>query len=134
MSKEVQRVVEDFLKNNVEEIQGLPGYTYEEVKSDIDAHVQMMLEDFDEGIEFIGSALHGSRIRKTAKETSDLDYVFEYKGDASEDTLFDYLNEEPFYIEDIQVDINPITAGKTGTLKQYMARDKKYDDKILNSL
>ena len=53
--------------------------------------------------------------------------VVEYDGDISEDALFNIINEEPLTIDGIQVDINPITASKSGTLEQYIQRSQEYD-------
>ena len=113
-------------------IQGLENYTKDEIKSISNDYIQQKLEEnglYD--VEIKGIDIHGSRNRGTAKTNSDLDVVVEYKGDVREDTLFDILNEDPMYIDDIQVDINPITESDTGTLEDYMKRSNEYDKEVL---
>lgn len=68
-------------------------------------------------IEIIDIELYGSRTKEAAREDSDLDILLEYKGNIREDDLFNILNDNPLYIDDIKVDINPITGR---TIKEYM--------------
>jgi predicted nucleotidyltransferase len=104
-------------------IQGLEDYTVQDIKDLVMDHIQEVAGD----IQIKGIALNGSRVRGDSKANSDLDVVVEYDGQVSEDTLFNALNEEPLEIEGIKVDINPITASKSGTLEEYMKRSKQYD-------
>ena len=68
-------------------------------------------------IEIIDIELYGSRTKEAARKDSDLDILLEYKGNIREDDLFNILNDDPLYIDDIKVDINPITGR---TIKGYM--------------
>ena len=68
-------------------------------------------------IEIIDIELYGSRTKEAAREDSDLDILLKYKGNIREDDLFNILNDNPLYIDDIKVDINPITGR---TIKEYM--------------
>ena len=68
-------------------------------------------------IEIIDIELYGSRTKEAARKDSDLDILLEYKGNIREDDLFNILNDDPLYIDDIKVDINPITGR---TIKEYM--------------
>ena len=61
-------------------------------------------------IEIIDIELYGSRTKEAAREDSDLDILLEYKGNIREDDLFNILNDDSLYIDDIKVDINPITG------------------------
>lgn len=109
-------------------IQGLENYSTDEIKQLSKEYIQQKLEEsdlFDVNIKDI--AIHGSRGRGTAKADSDLDVVVEYEGDIREDDLFSILNEDPMFIEDIQVDINPITE----SLSDYMERSNAYDKEVL---
>ena len=109
-------------------IQGLDGYTEDEVLSLVRGNIEEKLADAGiDGVTIKGMALHGSRLRGDAREDSDLDVVVEYEGDMSEDGLFNILNDEPMVIEGVRVDVNPITRGKSGTLDQYMERSRQYD-------
>lgn len=114
-------------------IQGLENYSREEIKDFAKDYIEQKLEENDlYDVDIADVEIHGSRNRGTARGNSDLDIVVEYKGDIREDTLFDILNEDPMYIDDIKVDINPITENDTGTLKDYMERSNKYDEEILS--
>ncbi len=68
-------------------------------------------------IEIIDIELYGSRTKEAARKDSDLDILLEYKGNIREDDLFNILNDDPLYIDDIKVDINPITGR---TIKEYI--------------
>ena len=68
-------------------------------------------------VDIIDIELYGSRTKEAAREYSDLDKLLEYKGNIREDDLFNILNDDPLYIDDIKVDINPITGR---TIKGYM--------------
>ena len=68
-------------------------------------------------IDIINIQIYGSRTKEAAREDSDLDILLEYKGNIREDDLFNILNDDPLYIDDIKVDINPITGR---TIKEYM--------------
>ena len=68
-------------------------------------------------VDIIDIELYGSRTKEAAREDSDLDIILEYKGNIREDDLFNILNDDPLYIDDIKVDINPITGR---TIKEYM--------------
>lgn len=109
----------------------IKGYTNEEVKSMIDCYVKSIIDDNYLDIEFVDSALHGSRLRGNARPDSDLDYVFEYSGDMSEDDVFNIMHEDPYYIDNVEIDIKPIREEDSGTLDQYMEKSAKYDKELL---
>ncbi len=109
-------------------LQGLDGYTEDEVLSMVREDIEEKLADAGvDGVRINGMAIHGSRKRGDARSDSDLDVVVEYDGDISEDGLFNLLNDVPLTIEGVAIDINPITEGKSGTLAQYMERSRRYD-------
>lgn len=60
------------------------------------------------------------------KENSDIDIVFEYKGDFREDAFFNALNTDSLNYNGIKYDFNPIRAEETGTLEQYLPEAEKY--------
>lgn len=109
---------------NNSNIQGLEDYTEQDIKDIVSDYIQ----DLDTGVKIKDIALNGSRTRGNSKATSDLDVVVEYDGDVTEDSLFNELNKEPLIIDGIKVDINPITASKSGTLEEYMRKSKLYDE------
>ena len=112
-------------------IQGLEGYTEDEILADVRAFIEQQLEDAGiEGVTIKGMALHGSRMRGDARAESDLDVVVEYEGDISEDSFFNLVNYDLNFRgpNGVIIDINPITRGKSGTLEQYMERSRRYDE------
>lgn len=117
------------------QIQGLESYSKKQIKDITRDYIQEKLEEnnlYD--VEINDLEIIGSRNRGTAKENSDLDIVVEYTGDIREDDLFNILNEEPMYIDGVQVDINPINEYDSGTLKEFMERSNKYDKDVLSKL
>ena len=115
---------------NSASVQGLDGYTEQEVLDIVRGDVQEIFDEAGIDAEIKGMALNGSRMRGDAKADSDLDVVIEYTGDYKEDALYNLLNESPIMIEGVRVDINPITKYKSGTLEQYMERSRKYDEEV----
>ena len=115
-------------------IQGLENYTRSELTGIVGDYTEDKLAEQGIDAEILGVELHGSRNRGDARVGSDLDAVVEYRGDLSEDSMFNILNDEDdsrLYIEGIPVDINPIREGESGTLDEYMQRSTKYDEEKL---
>lgn len=112
------------------EIQGLRGYSEKDVADLVRTHIEEQMEGED--FEIVDIKVIGSRTRGEARPDSDLDVLVEYKGRMKEDTAFNILNDEDsrLTIEDIPVDINPITAGKSGTIEQWMKRNADYKKDI----
>ena len=117
----------------MKEIQGLELYTYDEVIDLIREFIDTTLEEngySEDDVEILDINLHGSRLRNQAKEDSDLDAVLSYNSDIPEDDLFSILHEDPLFIDDVEVDVNPINAADTD-LDDYMRRSAEYDKKKL---
>lgn len=57
---------------------------------------------------------------------SDLDVVVELSTAEREDDLFNAFNEDGLHIGEVKVDINPITAQRTGTLESYLPQMEEY--------
>ena len=120
-------------EQNTKVIQGLDPelYSYDGVVKEIEDFIKDKLYNSDlilgSDIDIVKIQLHGSRLRGQAKVNSDLDAVVQYLGDSREDSLFDILNEEPLYIDDVLVDINPIKED----MKSYMKRSDDYDKQKL---
>ena len=58
-----------------------------------------------------------------------MDIILFYSGKIREDVLFDILHEDRIWIGDVEVDINPISEGKTGTLTEYLPGVEAYLEK-----
>jgi len=111
-------------------IQGLDLYSYEEIVNLVRDFINDKLEDngyFSDDIIVKDIKLHGSRLRGQARDDSDLDVVVQYDGDIREDDFFDMLNDDPLYIDNVAVDINPIKED----MGDYMNRSDQYDKKKL---
>lgn len=110
-------------------VQGLEGYSRDEIKGIVTDHINDVMRDYDIDAEIIGMDIHGSRNRHDARPDSDLDVVVEYSGDIREDDMFNALNgeEDALSIEGIRVDINPIRKEETGDLQDYMKQSEEYD-------
>ena len=121
--------------NNQSPIQGLETYSRDEIKSLTRTYIENVMSEAGITAEIAGMEIHGSRNRGDANSASDLDIVVEYKGDVREDDMFNTLNsaDEPFKIDDITIDINPIRAEESGTLEDYMAKSREYDKKQTNT-
>lgn len=112
-------------------IQGLEDYSYDEIIDLVNDFIIDRIWDSGhsaDDIKLTDIRLHGSRLRGQARDDSDLDAVVEYDGDIIEDDFFSILNDEdPLYIDDVRVDINPIQENMT----DYMKRSNAYDKKML---
>lgn len=70
--------------------------------------------------------VYGSRCRGTEKTDSDIDIVFEYKGDIREDDLFNLFHEDGLSIGIHKVDINPIKEDKSGNIAEFLQQATIY--------
>ena len=109
-------------------IQGLEGYSVDDVKSYVENSINEILEDagLSDDITIKNITVVGSRSRGEAHEGSDLDILFEYEGNFREDALFDILHEEGLDLEGITIDINPINPHYSLTTEQWLARDAQW--------
>lgn len=70
--------------------------------------------------------VYGNRCRGTEKTDSDIDIVFEYKGDIREDDLFNLFHEDRLSIGIHKVDINPIKEDKSGNIAEFLQQATIY--------
>lgn len=84
------------------------------------------LQTFDIDAQVVDVVLVGSRCRGIEHEDSDVDVVVEYYGSEREDSLFNILNEEGLSIGGRNIDINPITKDRSGTLETYLPEVEKF--------
>lgn len=92
--------------------------------------MQAELSDNDIDATIIDAVVVGSRCRGLEKDSSDLDVVVELSTNEREDDLFNAFNEDGLHIGEVKVDINPITAQRTGTLETYLPQAEEYLESI----
>lgn len=119
-------VVADFRARTEELFHSLDGQSAEDIEKTVYAYVRSQIDEYGLDAEIVDVMVSGSRCRGIEKENSDLDVVVEYTGSTREDDLFNMLHEDSIYIAGIQVDINPITEGRTGTLETYLPEVETY--------
>lgn len=109
----------------------LGNFSRAEIEETVFGYAQAMLEDAGMGqiVEILGVRVYGSRSRDGMyTEKSDLDVVVSYSGEIQEDAFFNMLHAEKFQIAGMDVDINPVSTEKTGTLEDYLESADKYLD------
>lgn len=119
-------VVADFRARTEELFHSLDGQSADDIEKTVYAYVQSQIDEYGLDAQIVDVVVSGSRCRGIEKENSDLDVVVEYTGSTREDDLFNMLHEDSIYIAGIQVDINPITEGRTGTLETYLPEVETY--------
>lgn len=126
VSKSQQDVVETFRAKTRDLFHELDGQNAESIESMVRGHVEDALQTFDIDAQVVDVVLVGSRCRGIEHEDSDVDVVVEYYGSEREDSLFNILNEEGLSIGGRNIDINPITKDRSGTLETYLPEVEKY--------
>ena len=101
-----------------------------EIEETVKCHVQAILDESGIAAEIVDVAVVGSRCRGLERKGSDLDVVVELSTNEREDFLFDTFNENGLHISGIKVDINPITAQRTGTLETYLPQVEGYLEEV----
>ena len=91
---------------------------------------QAKIDEYAIDANIVDAVIVGSRCRGLEQEGSDLDVVVELSTNEREDDLFNTLNEDGLHIGGVKVDINPITAQRTGTLKNYLPTVEKYLEEV----
>ena len=119
-------VVADFRARTEELFHSLDGQSADDIEKTVYAYVQSQIDEYGLDAQIVDVVVSGSRCRGIEQENSDLDVVVEYTGSTREDDLFNMLHEDSIYIAGIQVDINPITEGRTGTLETYLPEVETY--------
>ncbi len=97
-----------------------------EVEETVKCHVQAKIDEYGIDAVIVDAVVTGSRCRGLEQEGSDLDVVVELSTKEREDDLFNAFNEDGLHIGDVRVDINPITAQRTGTLETYLPQAEEY--------
>ncbi len=119
-------VVENFKAKTNELFHEIGEMNPAEIEETVKCHVQAQLDESGMDAEIVDVAVVGSRCRGLEQEGSDLDVVVELSTSEREDVLFDTFNGDALRIGGVKVDINPITAQRTGTLETYLPKVEDY--------
>ena len=119
-------LVADFKAKTGELFHDISEMNPEEIEETVKCHVQAKIEEYDINATIVDVAVTGSRCRGLEHEGSDLDVVVELSTAEREDDLFNAFNEDGLHIGEVKVDINPITAQRTGTLESYLPQMEEY--------
>ena len=119
-------VVENFKAKTNELFHEISEMNPAEIEETVKCHVQAQLDESDIDAEIVDVAVVGSRCRGLEQEGSDLDVAVELSTSEREDVLFDTFNGDALHIGGVKVDINPITAQRTGTLETYLPQVEDY--------
>ena len=112
-------VVENFKAKTNELFHEISEMNPAEIEETVKCHVQAKLDESGIDAEIVDVAVVGSRCRGLEQDGSDLDVAVELSTSEREDVLFDTFNGDALHIGGVKVDINPITAQRTGTLETY---------------
>ena len=119
-------VVADFRAKTGELFHDISEMNPEEIEETVKCHVQAKIDEYNIDATIVDVAVTGSRCRRLEHESSDLDVVVELSTAEREDDLFNAFNEGGLHIGEVKVDINPITAQRTGTLETYLPQVEEY--------
>lgn len=123
-------IITDFRAKTNEVFHDISEMNPAEIEETIKCHVQAKIDEYDIDATIIDAVVVGSRCRGLEKDSSDLDVVVELSTNEREDNLFNAFNEDGLHIGEVKVDINPITAQRTGTLETYLPQAEKYLESI----
>lgn len=123
-------IIADFRAKTNEMFHDISEMNPAEIEETIKCHVQAKIDEYDIDATIIDAVVVGSRCRGLEKDSSDLDVVVELSTNEREDDLFNAFNEDGLHTGEVKVDINPITAQRTGTLETYLPQAEKYLESI----
>ena len=123
-------IIADFRAKTNELFHDISEMNPAEIEETIKCHVQAKIDEYDIDATIIDAVVVGSRCRGLEKDSSDLDVVVELSTNEREDDLFNAFNEDGLHIGEVKVDINPITAQRTGTLETYLPQAEEYLESI----
>lgn len=104
-----------------------------EIEETVLSYAQSMVDEAGYEVQVMAARVYGSRTAGMENENSDVDVVIEFQGDIQEDDFFNMLHEDGLSIGGMTVDINPITAEKSGTIEEYLARANEYLEEKVKS-
>lgn len=122
----MSKIIGSFREKTDKLFNRIDGYSARELEHMVEELVKGKLVEYNLNISVEDVVLSGSRCRGLEYDGSDLDFVVSFSGNEREDVLFDILNEDENEIGGVKVDINPIKAGKTGDLDEYLLMVEEY--------
>lgn len=121
-----ETIITDFRMKTAELFHCIDGMTPTDIEEIVKCYVQAKIDEHNLDATIIDAVVVGSRCRGLENEQSDLDVVVELRTNEREDDLFNTFNQDGLQIGGVKVDINPITAQRTGTLRTYLPRTEEY--------
>lgn len=109
----------------------LGGQSRAEIEETVLCYAQAQIDEMGltDEVKLLGARVYGSRTRAGLyHDNSDIDVVISYTGNIHEDSFFNVLHEDGMKIAGLPLDINPISAEKTGTLEEFMENAGQYLD------
>lgn len=123
---ENNRIIDNFREKTRKHFHNIKGETPDDIENTVHAYVKSKIEEYEARAGIVGVVVAGSRCRGLEQADSDLDVIVEFSGNEREDDLFNLVHEDGLMIGGVKVDINPITAEKTGTLATYLPQVEEY--------
>lgn len=122
----MSKVIDRFKEKTRVSFRKIDGLSADEVEDVVLEHCMQVIQEAELDIVIQDLAIDGSRCRGLEQQSSDLDVVLEYSGNLSEDSVFNVLHEDSFFVGDILVDVNPIVSWNSGVLEDYLQRAEEY--------
>lgn len=119
-------VTKAFKAKTYEMFREIDGNNAETIENIVKDHVQGLIDEYNLDAVVLDVALAGSRCRGLEQEDSDVDILLEFYGSEREDSLFDMIREDNLNVGGYRIDVNPITAGRTGTLEEHLPQVEEY--------
>lgn len=106
--------------------EGIEGETIESIEANVKDLVSARLAEYGLDAQVLDVIITGSRARGIENPDSDLDIIVSFSGTAEERAIYDILHEDSLFIGDMILDLNPISADRTGTLDAILPREEEY--------
>lgn len=119
-------IITDFRAKTNELFHDISEMNPAEIEETVKCHVQAKIDEYGIDATIVDAVIIGSRCRGLERDSSDLDVVVEFSTNEKEDDLYNAFNEDGLHIGDVKVDINPITAQRTGKLENYLPQAESY--------
>lgn len=120
-------IIKEFRGKTAEHFKEAKGVSADDIEAFAIAYATTVLDDYDLKGSVRDAVVIGSRARGLETDGSDVDVVLEFESESlSEAELFELLHEDGIRIGGMELDINPITPAKSGTLEEYLPKAEAY--------